>query len=215
MYPLYRRRFATSRYATFDALAADVKQASTQASTQHRRMADVTALVVLASAEPATPSLQVPDAAFEQALRAGRWGKLTRPPGPRVTVIWRDPLSPTQHSIPVAVLLESPEPLWRERDMPQEVSDAHGTRRFELRSQRWLEVTETPSAAAIATRLIHPTDGARTLVMLAPQVAGSGGALSLGLRRLRHPLLDGDSTIEIADLGSIAIPARAPWEAGS
>jgi hypothetical protein len=199
-YPLFRRRFSTSRYKSFQALAQDVAQTP----VRHRRVANSAPLAALAA--------EVADRELEDALRAVRWGELTRPAVPRVTVIWRDPAAPSQHSSPAAVLLETPEPLWRRRDSPEEVTDANGTRRYQLRPWQWLGVVETPPGDPIATRFVQTTDGARTLVILDQSVATSGGTLSLGLRRTHHPLFEGDSALATESLCAIALTAAAPWE---
>ena len=81
-YPLFRRRFSTSRYPTMEAFAADAKAAP----IVHRAIADVGPLMGLMPAPGA--KVAIPDQAFQERLRALRWGDLTRPSQPRRTVIW-------------------------------------------------------------------------------------------------------------------------------
>lgn len=203
-YPMFRRHFSTSRYESMAALAAEV----VQAAVEHRRVANPGALAQLAAANPGAPVLEVRDLAFEAALREARWGDLARPARPRVTVIWQEGAggAPPQ---PVALLVEATEPLWRQRDVPVEVTDKHGVRRYALQSQTWLDVVETPTGGPLAARFVHSTDGGRTLVMLRP--GARGGTLSLGLRRSHHVLLEGNAVVDIAALARVGLTA-APWE---
>ncbi len=211
LYPLFRQSFTTSRYESFSALAAAVQQAMAQPG--HRRVADADPLTGLATGRGSAP-LQVADVAFEQALQTVGWGEYNRPGDPRVTLIWRDPPTAGQHYAPVAVLIETPEPLWRTRDVPAEVSDPVGTRRFALQARPWLSVVETPAAGSVLSRLVHTTEGARTLVILAPAVAQAGGTLALALARAHHELFEGDNLVEMAGLGQLPLPTAAPWEVG-
>jgi hypothetical protein len=203
-YPLFRWHFSTGRYESMAALAA----ATAAAPVRHRRLADPSALLGLSGVPAAGSVQQVADDALEQALRAARWGELARPAAPRPTVIWQDGAGggPPQ---PVALLLETPEPLWRARGVPQEVQDGQGTSRYQLVPQAWLDVIETPPAAPLVVRLVHSTDGGRTLAMLGP--AARGGTLNLALRRTHHPLFEDDTVSTIASLVSAVLTA-APWE---
>jgi hypothetical protein len=208
LYPPFRRHFSTSRYASVAELAADVARAT----VQQRRIADPALLAELAARNSGSPVLQISDQEFEQALRALRWGDLARPAAPRVTLIRRDAAPPFTFSGPAAVLLETPEPLWRWRAVPQEVTDRHGTRRYQLRPQAWLDVVETPSDGQRVLRFVHSTSGDRTLVMLQPTALVSGGTLSLALRRAHHPLFEGEPAPAPAPLCTITLHIKAPWE---
>ena len=211
LYPLFRQSFSTSRYASLGDLAAAVQQAMAQPG--QRRLADTGQLAALAVA-PGSAPVQVADVSFEQALQAVGWGEFERPTEPRVALIWRDPPSPGQHYTPVAVLIETPEPLWRARDVPDEVTDSAGTRRFALQSRPWLSVLESPVGASVASRFVHTTDGARTLVILTPAIAQTGGTLALAASRAHHELFEGDTGAQTVGLGQLAVPIGAPWEAG-
>ncbi len=200
-YPLFRRRFSTSRYASMPALAA----ATFATPLRHRRLADPSALLSLSGVPAAGPVQRVEDDRLEQALRAARWGELARPSTPRLTVIWKDGAPPQ----PIALLLETPEPLWRSRGVPREVQDGQGTKRYQLVPQTWLDVVETPPAAPLVARLVHSTDGGRTLAVLTPNARG--GTLSLALRRTHHPLFEGNAASTTAALVAAVLTA-APWE---
>ncbi len=203
-YPMFRRHFSTSRYASMRALADDVAQAP----LQHRRVANPTLLRDLTAQSPGSLILSVRNLEFEAALRGARWGDLVRRAQPRVTVLWLDGVGGAAPK-PLAVLLETPEPLWRWRDIPAEVTDAHGVQRYQLQPQAWLAVVETPAGESLVARFVHATDGGRTLVVLKPNTRGS--TLALALRRSHHQLFEGDTTAENATLVTASL-AMAPWE---
>jgi hypothetical protein len=207
---MFRRHFSTSRYASAAALAADVAQAP----VYQRRVADAGFLAALAVRNPGSPVLQLSDPEFEAVLRALQWGDLGRQQAARVTVIRQDGAPPLSVSTPVAVLLETPEPVWRWRSVPEQVTDKHGTRRYQLKSQAWLDMIETPVDGTRVRRFIHSSSGDRTLVILQPLPSGTGGTLSLALRRAHHPLFEGGSAPALASLCTISLAAMAPWEEG-
>jgi hypothetical protein len=204
LHPLFRRMFSTSRYPTMAALGAAV--AGTP--VRHRRVADPLPLTQLGAGLMGAPPVQVAETTFESALRQLRWGDLGRLAQPKVTVIWSDGVAgnPPQ---PAALLIESPEPLWRWWPKPTDVSDAAGTRRYQLAPEMWLDLVETPAAGALVSRFVTTAGGGRTLVVLAP--GARGGTLQLALRRRHRPLIEGDSNVETAALISAAL-AAAPWE---
>lgn len=204
MHPLFRRHFSTSRYQNARALATAIAQAK----VRHCRVADGSALIKLGDQHPGL-AVQVPNLEIEQCLRRVRWGDLTRPDQPRVTLIWQDGAGgiPPQ---PVALLLETTEPLWRWRQVPEEVTDQAGTRRWQLRPKPWLDVIEPSGAASVVTRFVSSAGGGRTLALLRP--GARGGTLNLALRQTHHDLFDGDHAVETTKLATASL-AMAPWEA--
>ena len=200
---LYRLHFNTSRYATMQVMAQDLAAAP----VRHRRLASAAPLTALGTLPPGERCLTVRDLDLENALRAAQWGDLARPTQPRATVIWDDSVPPQ----PVAVLLETPEPLWRWRPVPQEVPDDAGTRRFELVPQCWLDVEETAGGDVVA-QFVVTTGGSRALILLWPPARGN--ALYLDLRRHHHRLFERDTTVQTVPLLNVPL-GMAPWEATS
>jgi hypothetical protein len=145
---------------------------------------------------------------MEQMLRALAWGDLARPGVPHLVVIWQDGAGGATPR-PVAVLLDTPEPLWRSRNVPVEVTDQNGIHRYQLQPRPWLDLVEQPGAAPLITRFLCSNDGGRTLIMLQPTARGS--TLNLLLRRTHHPLFEGDTAIESSPLAKVSL-AMAPWE---
>lgn len=208
-YPMFRLHFSTSRYENVAALAADVANVQ----VKHRRITDAVPLAELA-ARTESLILQISDLEFEKVLRAMHWGDLTRAEKPRVTVIHQDrnagsPSLPS--SRPVAVLIETPEPIWRWRTVPQEVTDEHGTRRYQLKQQSRLKMVETTAGEQQVLRFFHSTSRDRTLAILKPSVTVSGGSLSLALRLIHHPLFEGSLPPEEL-IPLITLSMQAPWE---
>jgi hypothetical protein len=201
-YPLFQRRFNTSRYPSMEVFAADVKAAP----VIDRAIGDLAPLTALVPAAPGA-KVAITDQAFQELLRTLRWGDLTRPAQPRRTVIWAKAPGASAFGA-VAVLLETPEPVWRFRDTPAELLDADGTKRWQLSPTPWLEVADSPAVRGF----IRSTDGGRTLALLVPQIAVGGGTVALSLRRIHHPMLEGDVAAPVAELLAEVLRPRATWE---
>jgi hypothetical protein len=201
--PAFRRHFSTGRYQSAQALAAAVNGAA----VHHRHLARPAPLADLGAGVFAGGVALVRDLELERALRDVGWGDLARPAEPRVTVTWRGGAGETPQ--PVAVLIETPEPLWRQREVPKEVVDGTGTRRFQMVAEPWLDVVAAPAAAPLIQRLVRSTGGSRTLVVLSP--GARGGRLDLLLRRLYHPLFEGNRPADSWPLFTADL-TNAPWE---
>ena len=200
--PMFRRNFATSRYADLAAFAAELSGTP----LGHRALTDPAPLVNLGAAGGLVAAIT--DIEFETALRAVRWGDLKRSTAPRITVIWNTGAAPQ----PVAIYLEATEPFWRFHGIPEWVpapADApDDARRTELVPHPWLEFVETAGASHIA-RFLRSTDGARTLALLKP--GSRGGSAGISFRRTGHPLFEGHSNSTLVTAATIAL-IRAPWE---
>jgi hypothetical protein len=125
--PLYRENLQTSRYATRQAMAADVAGSY----IAQRRLPD--------SAPFAALSELVPDQAFDDALIAAGLGVGERVTRPRVTILWLDSATPK----PFAIYFETPEPVWRSRLEPEAIRDDKGrVIAWELQPKVWLYADE-------------------------------------------------------------------------
>jgi hypothetical protein len=211
--PLFRRRFSTSRYPTMQAMAEEVDKAT----LQHRFLEDIAALAKLSGdhpmGEPPETSVRVGDLEFENALRSVGWGDFAPARQPQVTVIWQASGGTFQ---PVAVLIVTPEPLWRWRDLPAEIKDVNNVRRYRLKPTKLLEVVETPPGTPLVNRLVFSPGGGRTLVLLNPGARGGQLHLDLhrihmDLRRIDDHLFEQEATTESATLVDIGLKT-APWE---
>lgn len=199
-HPSLRRSFTTSRYRNHEAFAADVRQTP----VRHAYMADPAALAGLGLGGAAGAVVPVAELDFETALRTAGWADLTRPTRPRVTVIWTGSDADPQ---PFGVMLEATEPFWRSRGLPEEVT-ADDVKSYRLEPRLWLELRED-GAAPVAARILRSTGGARVLAVLAP--GSRGRQLRLALRRIHHPLFEGNTDQVDAAALDVALNA-APWE---
>ncbi|MCK9383049.1 MAG: hypothetical protein M0Q15_00180 [Nevskia sp.] len=202
-HPSLRRSFTTSRYRSHAALAADIEKTS-KSSLCHAYMADPAALAVLGQGGAVGAVVPIADLDFEIALRTAGWADLTRPTRPRVTVIWTGGGAEPQ---PFGVLVEVTEPLWRSRGLPEEVTVA-GVKSYRLVQRPWLELSED-GAAPLAARILRSTGGTRVLVILPP--VARGRRLRLTLRRIHHPLFEGNADPVNVSALDVLLDA-APWE---
>ena len=196
--PLFRRSFTTSRYRDIAALATDVAASK----LEHRRIAAGMATPLTSLA--ATPT----DVQLEQALRDAGLGALKAAIVPRVFVIWQDD---SPHSQPVAVLIDTPEPLWRQRLTPTKMpNDSDPEFYWDLQLQTWLQPVEVPDAGGpIVNRFVRSPGGGRTLVLLNPAVLGR--TLHLSLQKNLNSLLDRETSFAPVSMITVYLPI-APWE---
>jgi hypothetical protein len=126
--PLYRHGFTTSRYATREKFAEAVHTAL----VKHRPLEDFAPLLAL--------SERVTDELFDAALLDAGLEAAARPDAPQLWALW-DTAEPAQ---PIAILIETPEPLWRERREPAAEYDESGQYilRWTLSDHLWLSVDE-------------------------------------------------------------------------
>jgi hypothetical protein len=201
-FPLYRIHFSTSRYGTFNEFARKVKESR----IVHRWLEKPGPLENLKQLSATGKQLELNERQLEQAFMDAEWGDLGRASEPRVTIIWVGALEATPQ--PFAVLLETPEPHWRVRSVPQGAkgNDAAPIKRNRLVPARWLEIAEP---GPLVTRLIFSTAKDRTLIFLASNARGA--TLNLSLHRTFHPLIEAQPSPPDADLLSVELKS-APWE---
>jgi large repetitive protein len=160
---------------------------------------------------PADPTGEVLDA----ALHAAGLGVPEVPRYPRVQVLWDGGDVPA----PVAVVVESNEPLWRSRPVPVRRTVPEGAAEPErawwaTADQAWLELSvdggepapdELPRA--VVQRLVRGPGGTRAVALLDGDARGS--ELVLALRRPADPVLGTDEeAVTALRVGLLT----APWE---
>jgi hypothetical protein len=126
--PLYRQGFTTSRYPTREAFANEVRTSL----VKPRQINNPATLIVLPE--------RVTDETFDLALLDAELEITPRPNSPQVWVLWDNaPLAQ-----PIAILIETPEPLWRTRREPVAEYDQSGQYilRWTLADNLWLSVDE-------------------------------------------------------------------------
>jgi hypothetical protein len=133
------------------------------------------------------------------------------PKSPNVIVFW-DPAVPDPQ--PATLLVDSSEPMWRDRLIPTEVTDSGSTstKRYELQPFTWLKLAEQTGDDTIVDHIIPAPGGRRALVTLKPNSRGK--RLKLALQRIANPepYLDGSgATDQFATIIDLQLTA-APWE---
>ncbi len=199
--PLLRRHFSTSRYGSWRDLANEIAASP----VTDRRVVNASVLGTLVATDP-TGALA--DDELERALRALRWGDLTRPAHARVSLLWSDPPAPGAGSTAVALFVESPESLWRSADVPA-LDPATGA--YELGKATWLDVVSGPAPFPTFSRLLRSLDGARILAILAPTLATQPALVSLRLRRTPLPIFEDGATAEQASLCDVPTVPDKRW----
>lgn len=201
---VHRIGFTTSAFGTVDQLASMLRQAR----WRHGVVPAFTALDAL----PDAPSGDQLDAAFQAAgLDVPR-----TPEAPLVQVLW----SPSgTEPVPLAVVVECSEPMWRSRPTPTVVTapaDAVDPTHtwWAARPKDWLTLatstaTAPPGAlpAATVTRIIRGPGLGRAVVLLGPQARGRRLALDL--------VVAPDLLAGLAERRALAVDVplqRAPWE---
>jgi large repetitive protein len=148
---------------------------------------------------------------FDKALIDAGLDAQPMPKTPRMVIFW-DATMPTPQ--PAAILIDSSEPMWRDRPLPTKITDPGPTAatRYDMHPQPWLSLDQQAGGDAIVDQIVRAPGGQRALVTLKPNSRGK--RIRLGLRRIAHlePYLDGpaatDTFSNILDL----ILAAAPWE---
>jgi hypothetical protein len=189
--PLFRIAFTTSRFRT----SAELAQVMRAGRTTHR---------VLRGPIPALPDAPT-DKQLEDALVAAGLDAFPPAGQPGFAYLW-------QASAPsftlVAILIDSPEPLWRYRPEPTlltETSDAGDIQHWALAPTTWLEIAESGTTAA--ARFVRSPGGARTLMMVTPGAT----AANLFLRQHELGVLQAIPAFVDSPILSGAMPASPPW----
>jgi hypothetical protein len=150
---------------------------------------------------------------FEDALAAAELPRQPPSDSPRCTIFWEagaggDPATPC------GILIESPEPLFRDWALPVEVTDPEPDpiTRIELRPRRWLDVAKSAGSEALIGDIVADQDGRRVIAALAPDARDQLVGLSLRRIALTEPYLDGAGAVdELHPIFDVMLD-RAPWE---
>jgi len=189
--PLFRISFTTSRFLS----AAELAEVIRTSRSTHRFLRNP--LGVLA----ATP----PDADIQNALLEAGLEAVTPAKQPSLTFLW-EPEGDNFRL--VALIIDSPEPLWRTRSEPEKVpvqSESGDMFHWVLSENPFLQIVELSTAAV--QRFVRSPGGTRTLVMLNPGATH----LNLALRQQELDLSPDPSPITDYLIYSALLPAEPPW----
>jgi hypothetical protein len=147
---------------------------------------------------------------LDAALAGAGLPAMPVPKIPAMTIFW-DPLSPAPQ--PAALLIDSPEPMWRARPIPTLITDPPpgSAQRYQLQPHPWLEFVQH-AGSNVVDYIVAAPGGQRALVTLKP--GSRGQRVTLALRRIAHTeaYLDGPgATDQFCTVLDQALTA-APWE---
>ncbi len=191
---VFRRGFTTGQFRSLSAYA----QFLASAKLEHRAVPTPAALAGL----PTQPAGQ----ALDDAFRAAGLPTPQLPRFPLVTVLWsQDPLPQ-----PVAVVLDSADPLWRSRPVPTQVTGPVDP--LDPTHHWWASVDTdwlglTTGGGAPVTRVVRGAGDQRAVILLGPGARGT--ELVLGLHQTADPV-SGQAAVDI-ECGRATFD-RAPWE---
>jgi large repetitive protein len=147
---------------------------------------------------------------FDDALQGAGLEALPVPRYPALTVFW-EPSSPPQ---PVAILVDSSEPMWRDRSIPTQITDPgpSAAQWYEMKPQSWLVLAQQSGGDDIVDRIVAAPGGQRALVTLKPNSRGK--RIVLALERIAHtePYLDGPGAVNTYTTILNKTLTAAPWE---
>lgn len=213
---VWRRGFSTGAYASPQALST----AFLGYRPEHRcvRAGSIAGLAGTFPPGASGTGVQAEGADFDNALQACGIEPSLPPTQPRMVALWEH--AGNDLPLPLAVLVDAPEPLYRTRMLPTRKQEQTPDRpsRWELESQVWLALDayqprpdEMP-ADDVFDRVIYAPGGQRAIVLLKPDSRGKALQLGLSRTRFRYPHLDGmDAVDESYKLGFVGLHA-APWE---
>lgn len=203
---VYRESFSTGGFRTLDDYAASFMTARVKHRGVHSD--DAGKLqgigVTFAARDPEGSE-------FDAAWQAAGMDALPRPDSPSTIVFWEPGVSAPQ---PVAVLIDSSEPMFRSRLIPEEVADGGlaAAKRFEMVPKTWLQVDEQAGGDALVDQIVPAPGGQRALVTLRP--GARGGHLRVALHRIAFPKahLDGVGAVDQFSTILDLTLDHAPWE---
>ncbi len=201
--PLFRRSFTTSRYRSWDEMAAAVSIANVIESP-----ADAAAVAglegLLAAPSPVSAS------ALDAALRQAGLRPVVDVTDPVVELLWVNDGGTLQ---PRILVIRTPEPLVRTRQEPDQY-EPPGVPRLQrkvitLQDKPYLEIVPTPGIAGAASLSIVEQPGMNTVVVVVD--AGRGKPIDLTLRRHGNVFLGEPAGMTDTPLFAVTFDA-ATWE---
>lgn len=199
-----RRSFSTGGFSSLD----DFVLAFAGARTEHRAVPPGAIQSVAALFSSRAPE----GAEFDNALMDAGFEPMGLPRHPRVQVLWSQ-AGPASEPQPVGVLVDAPEPLYRERPLPEEITtdDDVPVKRLVMTPQPWLELAEK-SGGGLVSQVVYAPGGQRALVALSPGARGEPLQLVLTRNAFTAPYLDGESATDQSYTIVAETLRKAPWE---
>ncbi len=202
-----RRSFSTSAFGTLGEFANTFL-----GSRPEHRYVEAGRIATLA----ATFATRAPlGSELDEAMIAAGLGPMGTPTAPRIITLWEQ-ANPAALPQPVAVIVDSSEPLWRSRSIATRVVDPvpNAPERYQMEPATWLQLVPMPGAPDVVQRIVAAPGGQRAIVILKPGSRGANG-LALGLKRERFEsiayLFDPTVPAEPVKITYVSLQT-APWE---
>ncbi|QMV00791.1 hypothetical protein GHV40_04495 [Devosia sp. D6-9] len=200
-----RRSFSTGRYKDVGDLAGDLL--GTRPEQRFAKPGRIAALVAgFAGRQPQGGE-------FEDALAAAELPRRKPGDATRCTIFW-EATAGGGPAVPSGIMIEAPEPLYRDWLLPVEVTDPEPDpiTRVELRPRRWLEIVKPQGSEAFVGDIVADQDGRRVIAALLPAARDQLVGLSLRRIALNESYLDGAAATDAYhSIFSVALD-HAPWE---
>ncbi|RYZ47814.1 MAG: hypothetical protein EOP49_20270 [Sphingobacteriales bacterium] len=202
--PLYKFAFRTSRYASAEVFAQSI-------------LASKMRTILMTAAFPIMPKDEVTDNEMQELLLNAGVSVPAIPGDIQVSMLWTTtPQGDGSVSTPEAILVDTPEPLWRRRFFPDEeiVQSESGPMTHWVMAEKYEIEIQEAIGNAVVQKLIRTQGGARTLIILQP--ASAGKLLHLQMKRHHFSPRKEDyntpANMIIIDMLQTTIPSVAPWE---
>ncbi len=148
---------------------------------------------------------------LDSAMIAAGLEPMGVPSAPRIVVFWESSGLLPQ---PAAVLVDASEPMWRQRTVPKEITEAYPpySKRYEMKATEWLKLEEKAGGDAIVDKIIRAPGAQRALITLKPGARGK--SLQLALRRIAMTAVYLEGPTAVDELFTVVdtLLTRAPWE---
>ncbi|MBY8977176.1 hypothetical protein KHP62_15265 [Rhodobacteraceae bacterium NNCM2] len=198
--------FTTGAFPTLDAFATELATVR----ENHRWVASGLLQAAMAPfASRAPEGSELDGAMMEAGLEP-----MPVPDRPRTTVFWEQAGQAAQPQ-PVAILVDSPEPMHRLWNLPTKLTDTDAdpeSTYWAPRPRVWLELENGQATPGMIDRVVMAPGGQRALVMLNPGARGQRVQLEMVRRALVAEQVDPPGAVDrrfaIVDL----VLSRAPWE---
>ena len=203
---VWRGSFTTGDFPTLDEFAKSFR--ISRISQRGVHSADIGKLQAIG---PQFAAKNPEGAEFDTALITAGLDAQPLPKSPRMIIFWDATLPDPQ---PAAILIDSSEPMWRNRPIPTKMTDPGpaAAQRYDLDPQPWLSLDQQAGGDPIVDHIVAAPGGQRALITLKPNSRGKH--IKLGLRRIAHlePYLDGPGAIDqFSNILDLSL-AAAPWE---
>ena len=203
---ILRRGFSTSRFPAF----SDYCQFLIGTRTGHRAVPNGLAQSIRTRFATEQPR----GAELDQAMAGGPGQAgvepMPVPKQPRVVVWWEQPGATPQ---PVAVMVDSVEPLWRERERPRlEPVDGTDLKIWRIGRDPWVEPVAGTGLSNLIDHIVMAPGGQRALILLKPNSRGKRLTVDLLRHTFTEAHLDGPAAVDERHLIVDVTLLHAPWE---